>query len=119
VAKKNIPVADIKAQIDQISQKIWELEIRKKTLQETISLNSNDAPTTRRQKPNSKFRQAIEILGGYHEGLSIKQLIEKAKEKGIDLQLGTLQSQFSKASKEKDAEITRKDDGRWIVSFYG
>ena len=115
MAKKSIPVTFIMTRIDHISLSIRELEIEKKALQKMLSSDEGSSNGTR-QKPTSGFRKALNILKDHPEGLTIKQLVEKASEKGTELKLATITSQFSKESKGKNPEVIRKEDGRYVVA---
>jgi len=116
--KKTITVASVTAEIDRISKEICELEAQKKVLQRMLAPCEDSTTTTKRQRPNSKYRQAIDILASHSDGLTIKQLVEKAEEKGLLLQMSTINSQLSKEANRKGGDVVRRQDGKYVHRIF-
>jgi|ERR1043166_2004416 hypothetical protein len=112
--KKTIPISSVSERLIDIRRQIADLRANEKMLLDMLADTGNgSSPKTRKKRENSGFRRAITVLEKYPDGLTVSQLVEKAKENGIEIQSGTLTSQLSKATKSE--EVRRKEDGRYVA----
>src|ERR1700722_1499566 len=117
MGQKSIPQATIRASIEKIDADIARLQAKREGYCELLSEAGSGPkePKQRFKRPNSKFRRTLAILAEHREGLLMAQIVEKAKAVGIDAEINTLTSQFIKAMRKKPPEVTRKEDGRYVV----